>query len=88
MGPAKIGPNAWIFQNVTIGGRPGKAGGPRIGADARIYAGAVIAGPIQLGEGVVVGANAVVARDVPDGGKVTVAVEYRASPDASRPADA
>ncbi len=60
-----IGPRAWIFQNVTIGGAPGKIGMPKIGADARIYAGAVITGPVHLGENVMVGANVVVSRDVP-----------------------
>jgi serine O-acetyltransferase len=38
---------------------------PRVGADARIFAGAVLTGPVTLGDNVVVGANAVVARDVP-----------------------
>ena len=60
-----IGPRAWIFQNVTVGGAPGKSGMPRIGADARVYVGAVITGPIQIGDNVIVGANVVVARDVP-----------------------
>ena len=63
---AVIGPRAWIFQNVTIGGAPGKVGMPRVGADARIYCGAVLTGPISVGDHVMVGANAVVARDVPD----------------------
>lgn len=61
-----VGPRAWIFQNVTIGGAPGKIGMPRVGADARIYCGAVLTGPVRLGDNVMVGANAVVARDVPD----------------------
>jgi serine O-acetyltransferase len=61
-----VGPRAWIFQNVTIGGAPGKVGMPRVGADARIYCGAVLTGPVAVGDNVMVGANAVVARDVPD----------------------
>jgi serine O-acetyltransferase len=66
IGPgAVVGPGAWIFQNVTIGGAPGKVGLPRVGADARIYCGAVLTGPIAVGDNVMVGANAVVARDVP-----------------------
>ena len=60
-----IGPRTWIFQNVTVGGVPEKPGHPRIGSDARIYAGAVIVGPITVGDGVAIGANAVVNRDVP-----------------------
>ncbi len=61
-----IGPRAWIFQNVTIGGSPGKSGMPQVGSDARIYCGAVLTGPIRLGDNVMVGANVVVARDLPD----------------------
>jgi serine acetyltransferase len=61
-----IGPRAWIFQNVTVGGAPGKVGMPRVGAVARIYCGAVLTGPIVVGDNVMVGANAVVFKDVPD----------------------
>lgn len=60
-----IGPRAWIFQNVTVGGAPGKVGMPKVGADARIYSGAVLTGPIAVGDNVMFGANVVVARDVP-----------------------
>lgn len=48
---AVIGPRTWIFQNVTIGGMPGKIGLPVIGADARVYAGAVICGLVRVGDG-------------------------------------
>lgn len=60
-----MGPRGWLFQNVTLGGAPGLEGVPRIGTDARIYTGAVVAGPITLGDEVVVGANAVINRDIP-----------------------
>jgi serine acetyltransferase len=60
-----IGPRAWIFQNVALGTVPGRAGLPRVGADARLFTGAVLTGPIAIGDRVVVGANAVVHRDVP-----------------------
>lgn len=67
IGPGvSVGPRAWIFQNATIGGSPGRAGLPTIGRDARIFPGAVIAGPIRVGDNVVIGANAVVLEDVPD----------------------
>jgi len=66
----RIGERAWIFQNVTVGGAPHKKGMPAIGSDARLYAGAVIVGPIHIGDDVVVGANAVVAADVPDHSQV------------------
>lgn len=60
-----IGPRGWIFQNVTVGGAPGKSGMPVIGCDVRIYAGAVVSGPVVLGDNVMLGANVVVSRDVP-----------------------
>jgi serine acetyltransferase len=67
VGPGTVvGPRAWIFQNATLGGAPGKVGMPRVGADARIYTGAVLSGPITVGDNVLVGANAVVHCDVPD----------------------
>lgn len=64
-GDVVIGPRAWLFQNVTVGGAPGRAGMPRIGANARLYAGAVVAGPVRVGDDVMIGANAVVSADVP-----------------------
>lgn len=76
-GGAVVGPRAWIYQNVTIGGAPGKHGLPRVGADARIYAGAVLTGPITVGDNALIGANAVVHRDVPARTAVrSAAVEY------------
>ena len=62
-----LGPRTWIFQNVTLGGAPGKTGMPRVGADARIWTGAVISGPVQIGDGVTICANCVVSRDVSSG---------------------
>jgi serine O-acetyltransferase len=61
-----IGPRAWIFQNVTIGATSERAGMPAIGADAHIYSGAVVVGPIRIGDDVHIGANCVVWQDVPD----------------------
>jgi len=59
-----IGTGLRIYQNVTIGdgSRPGQ---PRIGDDVSIGAGACLLGPITVGDRVVIGANAVVTRDVP-----------------------
>lgn len=57
---------ALIFQHVTLGhtviGRPGC---PVIGADVVIGAGAVIVGPLRVGEGCVIAPGTVVTRDVP-----------------------
>jgi len=61
-----VGSRTWIFQNVTVGGTPGKVGVPHIGSDSRIYTGAVVAGPIRVGCNVVIGANVVVYFDVPN----------------------
>jgi serine O-acetyltransferase len=67
IGPGvEVGPRAWIFQHATLGGSPGREGMPRVGPDARIYPGAVLAGPIEVGANVVIGANAVVTVNVPD----------------------
>jgi serine O-acetyltransferase len=66
----KIGERVVIFQNVTLGGaRLGDsqlANYPEIGDDTVIYAGAIIVGKIKIGKCCVVGANAVVTKDVPD----------------------
>jgi serine acetyltransferase len=59
-----LGPRTWIFQNVTLGGAPGKTGMPKIGSDARILTGAVVSGPVLIGDGVTICANCVVSRDV------------------------
>lgn len=58
-----------IYQNVTLGGNGKAVGGyncPIIKRGAVIYAGACVLGPVTIGEGAVVGANAVVLSDVPD----------------------
>jgi serine O-acetyltransferase len=62
---AEIGDWGWINQQVTIGYRD-EAGRPTIGDRVQITAGAKVLGRIRLGDQVVVGANAVVVKDVPD----------------------
>lgn len=61
----RIGANAYINQQVTIGFRNDSAGYPVIGNNVRIGAGAKVLGGITLGDNVTVGANAVVVKDVP-----------------------
>lgn len=64
-----IGRNFFINQNVTVGqGRRG--GAPAIGDNVAIRTGAVVVGPIRIGSNVMIGANAVVNFDVPDGARV------------------
>lgn len=64
---AKIGKNASIHQGVTIGRvfAGAKAGVPTIGDNVVIFAGAKLLGNITVGNGAVIGANAVVVKDVP-----------------------
>ncbi len=65
----KIGNNVTIFHQVTIGVREGSGswGAPVIEDGVTIGVGAKILGPITIGRGATIGANAVVIRDVPAG---------------------
>jgi serine O-acetyltransferase len=61
-GNARVGRNARIHSDVNIGELDGKA--PRIGDDVYISPGAKLFGGITVGDRVIIGANAVVNRDV------------------------
>lgn len=61
----RIGKNCTIYQQVTLGQNRGLY--PVLGDDVIVYPGAKIVGGIHIGDGAVVGANAVVTHDVPDG---------------------
>ena len=65
---AKISDNVKIYQSVTLGGngKKGKSGAPYVDERAIIYAGACVLGNVRVGKCSIVGANAVVLRDVPD----------------------
>jgi serine O-acetyltransferase len=67
-GGAKMGEKCNLAHGVTIGyaGRGEKWGSPTIGNRVQINTGAVVIGRITVGDEVVVGANAVVTKDVPD----------------------
>jgi serine acetyltransferase/thymidylate kinase len=61
-----IGSRVTVMQQVTIGGKSlGENLAPVIERDVYIGAGAKILGAVRIGRGAVVGANAVVTRDVP-----------------------
>lgn len=60
-----IGDNVHIDQGVTLGGNGTEYGVPRVENNVYVGAGAKILGPIRIGEGSVIGANAVVVHDVP-----------------------
>ena len=59
----EIGENCSVFHQVTIGYT--KKGCPTIGNNVSIYAGAKVLGDINIGDNAVIGANAVVVKDVP-----------------------
>src|ERR1700676_3714896 len=61
----KIGRNVFIAQGVTIGGRNEMPEVPQIGDNVFISAGAKVLGNVIIGNGSVIGANAVVIRSVP-----------------------
>ena len=65
---AVIGPNCIFFQPLTIG--TGSNDVPRIGGHVDISAGTHINGAITVGDHAVIGANAVVTRNVPAGTNV------------------
>ena len=71
----RIGKDVRIYQNVTIGllenVEAAQAGNlyPTLEDGVIVYGGAVIVGPITIGAGAVVGANAVITRDVPPNAK-------------------
>lgn len=72
LGAGKIGMNATIFHQVTLGGVVADFAfdsekRPLVGDNVTISVGAKILGPVKLGCGCVIGANAVVLNDVPSG---------------------
>lgn len=64
---AKIGKNVRIGTGVTIGGNNGGFGVPVIHDNCLIATGAKILGPVTIGSGSIIGANAVVLKDIPPG---------------------
>jgi serine O-acetyltransferase len=64
-----IGADCQVAQQVTIG-YDDRGGSPTLGDRVRIGANSVVLGPIVIGDDAVVGAGAVVVRDVPAGAVV------------------
>ena len=69
---AEIGDNVTMYQGSTLGGTNPTNGfrgkrHPTIGDDVIVSLGAAILGPIEVGRGARIGANAVVNKDVPEG---------------------
>ncbi len=61
----RIGRNCWINQQVTIGFL-NDTDCPTIGDNVIIYAGAKVLGDVRIGDNSIIGANAVVVKNVPD----------------------
>lgn len=77
IGARAIGRNCVIFQGVTLGAKSADIGDtdelrPVIQDDVVIGAGAKVLGPITIGSNCIIGANAVVTRDVAPGSRVSV----------------
>ena len=69
---AEIGDNVTMYQGSTLGGTNPTSGHggkrhPTIGNDVIVSLGAAILGPVEVGAGARIGANAVVTKDVPAG---------------------
>lgn len=69
-----IGDNCLVAQNVTIG--DSEKGIPEIGNNVKIYTGAVVLGPIKIGDNVTIGANATVVKDLPSNTIVVPSPSY------------
>lgn len=64
---AVIGDDCLLSPGVVIGGRSGHPQVPTIGNGVQIFPGAKVLGPISVGDGAILGANAVVVDDVASG---------------------
>lgn len=64
---AEVGDDVMLYHGVTLGGRQREGGKrhPTIEDGVAIGAGAKVLGPITIGEGSLIGANAVVTKDAP-----------------------
>jgi serine O-acetyltransferase len=72
IGAGYVGKNVTIFQQVTLGAKLADFGydfalRPHVGDSVTITAGAKVLGPVRLGDGCTIGANAVVISDIPSG---------------------
>lgn len=59
---SKLGQNCTLHQNVTIGDRLG--GRPKIGNNVTIFPGSSVLGAIEIGDGVIIGANTLVIQNI------------------------
>lgn len=80
---AVLGKRVRLNHGVTIGMQHRVEGLPRIGNDVLIGAGAVVLGPISIGDGAVISACSLVVNDVPPG-KIAMGVPARPLPERPR----
>lgn len=59
-----FGRDCWINQQVTIGYH-NRTDAPVLGDNVRVHAGAKVIGAVRVGDHAIIGANAVVVKDVP-----------------------
>jgi serine O-acetyltransferase len=79
-----IGDRCTIGHGVTIGHALEGSGAPQIGTDVEMNVGAVLIGPITVGDGAKIGPNAVVLVDVPAGSTVFAPPARRMPPRGDR----
>jgi serine O-acetyltransferase len=85
---AVVGNDVTLYQGVTLGGTSLERNvkrHPTLGANVIVGAGAHVLGPIMVGDGARIGANAVVLHDVPQGATM-VGIPAKASQDIGRSA--
>lgn len=71
-GNTKLGENVTIRQNVTIGARrDSNEPGCIIGDNVLLCANSLILGPVKIGNNAIIGAGAIVLKDVPAGMTIT-----------------
>ncbi|WP_438353401.1 serine O-acetyltransferase EpsC [Microbacterium sp. CJ88] len=66
---AEVGDDVMLYHGVTLGGRQREGGKrhPTLGDRVAVGAGAKVLGPVVIGADCVIGANAVVTKDAPEG---------------------
>ncbi|MGV7223126.1 MAG: serine O-acetyltransferase [Nitrospinales bacterium] len=92
-GDTIIGKNCDVRQNITFGGNFNKKDSegrqkPILGDNVSVGAGAVLVGPVKVGSNSIIGANAVVTKDIPENviaaGVPAKIIKERWSPDTGR----
>lgn len=63
----RIGEHFTVYQNVTLGARPGREGVPMVGDHVTVYPGSVVCGDVNIHDHARIDANSYVDKDVPEG---------------------